>query len=69
MRNNVLRTYHFSSLCRQVIKNANGEPLIINIDGTYASVTITGQDDIEVAIVSIMYLSKDDDQCVVSPVI
>ena len=32
--------------------NANGEPVILNIDGTYASATITGQDDIEVAIVS-----------------
>ena len=41
-----------SSLCRQVVVNENGDAKHFDIDGAYASVTLRGQIDINVAVVN-----------------
>lgn len=41
-----------SSLCRQMVTDLDGNVMEFNIDGTYASLTITGRDGIVIAIVS-----------------
>lgn len=43
-----------SSLCRQMVTDVDGKLAVFNIDGAYASLTITGSDDINVAIVSFL---------------
>ncbi len=42
-----------SSLCRQYLTDDRGEKMVFQIDGTYASITLTGRSDIDLAIVSI----------------
>ncbi len=36
-----------------MVTDSDGNPLVVDIDGTFASITIEGEDDIEVAIVSL----------------
>lgn len=46
----------YSSLCRQVVVDANGDAKQFDIGGGYASITLRGQIDINVAVVSIQRL-------------
>lgn len=42
----------FSSPCRQVVVDQSGMPVKFNITSGYISMTITGEDDVNLAVVS-----------------
>ena len=43
----------FSSLCRQAVVDSNNNVKVFDINGAYASLTLTGSADIDLAVVSI----------------
>ena len=45
----------YSALCRRAVADAQGETLVVDVDGTHASMTLMGRANIDVAIVSLLY--------------
>ena len=44
-----------SSLCRQLVVDSGTNPKEFSIDGLYATVTLTGRSDVDLAVVSSSY--------------